>query len=150
MPPPSPCGTNAAYLRHLKYGEDPCRPCADAYKQHYTDRYKTERSTRLDKLKADRKARPQLYRNQQLKIKFGITLDEFNQRIQAQNGTCPICLRQFSPERKKYMAHMDHDHKTNELRDVLCGGCNVLLGQSDDDPEVLDRAAQYLRRWSKK
>jgi hypothetical protein len=150
MPTASPCGTNAAYLRHLKYGEKPCAPCVDAYKQHYGDRYKKEKSVRLERLKTDRKARPQLYRNQQLKIKFGITLDEFNTRIKAQHGICPICLRQFSTERKKRMDHMDHDHKTNELRDVLCGGCNVLLGQSDDDPEILTRAAQYLRKWSNK
>ena len=26
-----PCGTNAAYMRHLRKGERPCPPCSDAH-----------------------------------------------------------------------------------------------------------------------
>lgn len=25
------CGTEAAYKRHRRHGEDPCQPCKDAY-----------------------------------------------------------------------------------------------------------------------
>ena len=28
-----PCGTNAAYRRHLRHHEPPCRPCLDAHNQ---------------------------------------------------------------------------------------------------------------------
>ncbi|MEV4671007.1 hypothetical protein AB0K34_05070 [Actinomadura sp. NPDC049382] len=27
---PKPCGTRAAYMRHLRHGEEPCRACKDA------------------------------------------------------------------------------------------------------------------------
>jgi hypothetical protein len=30
-PPLKPCGTNAAYARHRKRGEDPCGPCTKAH-----------------------------------------------------------------------------------------------------------------------
>ena len=32
--PLKPCGTRAAYVRHLRHGEDPCRPCRDAMAEH--------------------------------------------------------------------------------------------------------------------
>ncbi len=40
--------------------------------------------------------------------------------------------------------HIDHDHKTGEIRGVLCGGCNVALGSARDDPELLRNLAAYL------
>lgn len=147
---PRPCGTKAAHDRHLRHGENPCEPCLAAYREHHHGRYDKEKEVRLARLRAAQKANPERYRNQQLKVKFGITLEQFEERVELQNNACPICLQPFSKERKKRMPHMDHDHRTGTLRDVLCGGCNWLLGQAADDPETLDRAAQYLRRWGKK
>jgi hypothetical protein len=35
-----PCGTRAAYARHLRYGENPCGPCRDANNAYATSRKK--------------------------------------------------------------------------------------------------------------
>ena len=47
-PRPVPaCGTNAAYQRHLRLGELPCEPCAEAarqYKRDYNARKARERT----------------------------------------------------------------------------------------------------------
>ncbi len=40
--------------------------------------------------------------------------------------------------------HVDHDHRTNEIRGLLCQGCNKGLGMFRDDPMLLIRAANYL------
>lgn len=36
--PTQPCGTHAAYRRHLKAGEEPCRPCKDANAEYHRNR----------------------------------------------------------------------------------------------------------------
>jgi hypothetical protein len=42
--------------------------------------------------------------------------------------------------------HVDHDHKTGKVREVLCFTCNVMLGQAQDDPALLVRAVAYLQK----
>lgn len=39
---------------------------------------------------------------------------------------------------------IDHDHKTNKIRGMLCNHCNRGLGHFRDDPMLLEFAAQYL------
>lgn len=73
-----------------------------------------------------------------LKRKFGLTPDEFASLIERQRGTCAIC--DGPPQ------HIDHDHATGAVRGILCGPCNMGLGQFRDDPTRLRRAADYLRR----
>lgn len=41
--------------------------------------------------------------------------------------------------------HIDHDHNSGAVRGVLCSWCNTALGLLGDDPERMDRAAEYLR-----
>jgi hypothetical protein len=39
---------------------------------------------------------------------------------------------------------VDHDHKTNKVRALLCDGCNKGLGAFSDSPALLRKAADYL------
>lgn len=80
-------------------------------------------------------------RNSYLRKKYGITEDEYNDILCAQNGRCAICL---CKPRTKSLA-VDHDHKTNEIRGLLCSRCNHgLLGHAHDSIEMLKRAIEYL------
>jgi hypothetical protein len=45
---------------------------------------------------------------------------------------------------KQSAAHADHDHKTGEIRGLLCFMCNHILGHAEDNKETLLKAAAYL------
>ena len=44
---------------------------------------------------------------------------------------------------------VDHCHKTNIIRGMLCNHCNRGLGHFKDDPELLEFARMYLLGYSK-
>lgn len=72
---------------------------------------------------------------------YGITLNQYYEILDGQGGGCAICLRVLKT--KKYS--VDHNHKTGEVRGLLCNPCNNrILGTARDDPATLRRAADYL------
>ena len=44
---------------------------------------------------------------------------------------------------------LDHDHASEEKRGFLCAPCNKGIGMLQDDPEILEKAIEYLRRGCK-
>lgn len=39
---------------------------------------------------------------------------------------------------------IDHNHQTGEIRGLLCSPCNRAIGQLQDNPNILRKAANYL------
>ena len=78
-------------------------------------------------------------RTYHLKRRYGITAEEADEMLAEQGGLCAIC-------RTEPAAHVDHDHDTGGVRELLCFNCNGGLGQFRDDPEVLRAAAEYVER----
>lgn len=72
---------------------------------------------------------------------YGLPPGGYAKLLAFQGGKCFICRR--ATGRTKRLA-VDHDHKTGEVRGILCGPCNQLLGHVRNDPDVLIVAAQYL------
>lgn len=72
--------------------------------------------------------------------KYGLTLDDYNVLLDAQDGQCAICPAKPS---NRVLA-VDHCHETGRVRALLCGACNLGLGNFRDNPERLRRAAEYL------
>jgi hypothetical protein len=70
---------------------------------------------------------------------YGLSVADIDRMLAAQHGVCAIC--HTAPA-----IHVDHDHRTGSVRGMLCFRCNAALGQFDDDPLVLRRAARYLER----
>jgi Recombination endonuclease VII len=94
-----------------------------------------------------RAANPDKIRHNSLMHYFGIDNEQYAKMLVAQGGVCAICDR---PERmirfgKVQALSVDHDHKTGDLRSLLCHACNKALGAFGDDPARLERAAAYLR-----
>jgi len=78
----------------------------------------------------------------QLKHMYGITLEDYNKMLKKQNYTCKICPTKYT-EKKKLV--VDHCHTEGHVRGLLCGKCNIGLGQFDDNIEKMLEAINYLK-----
>jgi len=76
-----------------------------------------------------------------LRRRYGITLAEYKAMVAAQDGCCAIC-----GERPEARMHVDHDHDTGMIRQLLCPPCNAALGGARDRPDLLRAMADYLER----
>lgn len=79
-------------------------------------------------------------RHYHLKSRYGVTAREINEMSERQGGLCAIC-------REDAANQVDHDHQTKEIRGLLCDGCNGGLGAFEDDPDLIQRAIDYLEKW---
>lgn len=91
------------------------------------------------------------YSKQNKLKKYGLTLQDFELRLVYQNMQCACCDRkmELNTKRKSRMACVDHDHDTGAVRDLLCGRCNLALGNIDDSSAIAEKLRQYLRKWGK-
>lgn len=80
-------------------------------------------------------------RRRDLRARYGMTLESWQELFQQQGSQCAICR---SPSPGKRTWHTDHCHATGKVRGVLCQRCNTALGQVRDDVDILRRAADYL------
>lgn len=65
-----------------------------------------------------------------------------NAMLDRQNKSCAICLSPF-PGMKKFQ--IDHDHKTGEIRGLLCWRCNLVIGQVCERKDILGAMISYLK-----
>lgn len=112
-----------------------------AWRERHPDTYK-----RITKKYRD--ADPDRIRDNNLRNKYGIGLDDYNILLAKQNGVCAICRR---PERMKNGKSgkvsplaVDHCHTTGTVRGLLCFSCNVALGKFNDDHTLVKQALNYL------
>lgn len=79
-----------------------------------------------------------------LKRVFGMSLKEYDEKLLLQDSVCKICKEKCKSGRR---LAVDHDHSSGQIRDLLCTNCNQGLGKFQDNPELLEKAAEYLKRW---
>lgn len=87
---------------------------------------------------------------------LGIPLKEYSklwhQKLKDQNGVCAICGESekmiIKKTKKQKKLCLDHCHKTNRIRDLLCNRCNVALGSARDSIEILQSMINYLKKHS--
>ena len=85
-----------------------------------------------------------IQRKSYLKRLYNISLEEYDKKLKEQNNCCAICKRHESKFKKKL--HVDHDHKTGKVRDLLCAGCNVDVSVVEDRLKELQ---EYLNKHRK-
>lgn len=74
-----------------------------------------------------------------LKTRYGMSLSDYDDLLASQNNSCAIC------KGNKRMV-IDHCHKTNKVRGILCNTCNRGIGLLQDRVEILQSAISYLKQ----
>ena len=78
-----------------------------------------------------------------LRHAYGITETDYTTLLQVQSGVCRLCERRFTASQKP---NVDHCHRTDIIRGLLCKLCNTLIGICNDDTETLRAAILYLQQ----
>lgn len=71
-------------------------------------------------------------RERQLRARYGMTLEDYEALLEAQNGACAICEQEWHSH-----LYVDHSHETGEVRGLLCAKCNTLVGQLETADDIM-------------
>jgi hypothetical protein len=150
--------------QQLKFGvKSRCRDCEKEYKRKWVQadpvrRARQDEATRnwqannREKVRAwnrDYKKRrfqekPEQFRAYErkcrLKRMYGVTPEWFDEQAEKQNGMCKIC---GGPPESKGLC-IDHNHKTGQVRALLCTRCNTALHKMENDLGWIRKAEAYL------
>ena len=85
-----------------------------------------------------------------IKLRFNISMEDYNNMLLKQNGTCAIC-KEVSNDRR---LSVDHDHNCCSgqytcgkcIRSLICHRCNLVLGQVNDNIYILKSMFEYLQK----
>jgi F0F1-type ATP synthase alpha subunit len=98
----------------------------------------------LEKQRKYNKENPLKRKNAVLKNVYGITLVQYNEMFETQEGKCAICQRHQNELTRTLC--VDHDHKTNKVRALLCVTCNTDVSVVENR---LEEMTNYLNKYRK-
>lgn len=80
--------------------------------------------------------------------KYGLSKNAYLEMLRSQEGRCFICRKRPEDTKPRRNLAVDHDHRTGQIRGLLCFNCNHrLLGwYIKDDREKAKRIVKYLTR----
>jgi hypothetical protein len=84
-------------------------------------------------------------RDKYLRLKYGITVGDYDTLLLAQEGVCAVC---GLPPKKRPLV-VDHDHMTGEVRGLLHSLCNRSLGMFESGQLVV-QFDRYLSQGAEK
>lgn len=120
-----------------------CGPTDNYYAKGFCGKHYTRNrlARKPESLRRYRQAR----RDRALAKRYGVSLEWYYQQLRVQDNKCAIC-GSSDPKASRELFSVDHCHNTGAVRQLLCGECNLGLGKFLDNPELLEKAAAYLRK----
>ena len=73
---------------------------------------------------------------------YDISEEEYNNLAKLQNYKCALCKE----ESINRFLSVDHNHKTNRLRGLLCSNCNTGLGLFKENINLFYEAIKYIQK----
>lgn len=122
-----------------------CKQCTLARQKEYKEKHPELKEKALQATKKWRldPANKRSDISSRYKAKYGITLDDYEELLKDQNKECYICKKKEIQGNKPL--YVDHCHVTGNIRKLLCQQCNSGLGMFKDNPELLIKAADYIK-----
>ncbi len=123
------------FLQVKTRGGRPRQPCKSCYSEQQKERYRN--CGGVDRVYTDL-----------LKRAYGLTLDQYQERVAEQGGVCAICELPPVKRRSKTRVRLqvDHDHKTGAVRELLCSRCNRLVWALEDHHGLMGAVLRYLAK----
>ena len=108
------------------------------------NRHKKSEITReyRERLKID-ETRIEYNRKYFLKQTYGLTLEQYDEMFEEQNGVCAICGG-VNPDGRRLF--VDHNHETGQIRGLLCVTCNARIGILENK-DWRPLAEKYLQKY---
>lgn len=125
----------------LKWNEANPEKRKESQTNWYTENVERERARSRRRYAANPGRYKELRRKRNLK-NYDMTIEAFDALLSTQEGRC-ACCRTDTPGRGW---QVDHCHKINKVRGILCHNCNLGLGHAKDSVEVLETWISYLQR----
>lgn len=80
---------------------------------------------------------PKQVESSRIRYRYGLEPEQYEAMRLNQKDICAIC-------KTKSIEAIDHCHKQEQVRGLLCRTCNLMLGYAKDNPEILRLGAEYL------
>lgn len=78
------------------------------------------------------------------KRNYGVNSEKLQLMIKSNSNKCEICKTKFKDISK---INIDHCHKTNKVRGLLCSKCNYGIGNFNDNTDLLNNAIKYINHY---
>lgn len=138
--------------RHKLFAADETRPIGPGnfvWKRSITEKAygEDERTYQARAQRVYRAVRQEAFKEYDLKKLYGLSFKKFEAFLKEQDGKCAICgdAERMSIRGAVVRLAVDHCHGTKRVRGLLCSQCNRGLGLFRDKPELLEKAAEYIR-----
>jgi len=132
--------SRAAYQRNAEVRRQKSREYAAAHR----DELLPKKRAYMRKRNAEQ---PDLNRIRKLSYKYGLSPEAYADLVEQTGPACPLCNEEFRG-RGLHKRCVDHDHLTGKVRGLICSACNTAIGYFGDDPQRIEAAIRYLRRYS--
>ena len=117
-----------------------CAACSRAGSKAWYEQHKAKAAAYKRDWLAQHPEQAQLFDLRVRVKKYGLTVEQYREMFARQEGRCCICRQPLG------RIDIDHDHATGRVRGLLCHACNIGLGAFQDDPRILQRAIEYLKK----
>ena len=132
---------NFRFKKGRTNGSSICKSCEYKYSENNRDRA-IYRSKIWNKDPQNKEQRLQKNR----KRLYNLEPQQYNEMFQKQKGCCAICFSHNS--NLKQGLCIDHCHKSEKVRKLLCNKCNQALGLFNEDINIMQTAIEYIKKHS--